>query len=108
MSRKLHILARTGLLLALCCLVGSAEDRYVIKSNGDANKLASRYGLKLMKSLPGSGSGTHVLSSSGQNTAQVLRSLASDPSVNSAEPDHAVLLPGQRSDATVHPASAPK
>jgi subtilisin family serine protease len=109
MSRKLHTTARTGLLLALCCCVGFAEDRFVIHTKGDINKIASRYGLKVIQSIPGSGTGTHiVVSGNGQNTEQVLRSLASDVAVSSAEADQPVLLPGQRSDAPVHPASAPK
>jgi subtilisin family serine protease len=108
MSRKLHILARTGLLLALCCFVGFAEDRYVINTKGDINKIASRYGLKIIKSLDGSGNGTHVLSSNGKNPQQVIRSLASEAGVNSAEHDKPVMLPGQRSNAPVHPAGAPK
>jgi hypothetical protein len=108
MSRTLHITARTGLLLALCCFVGFAEDRYVINTKGDVNKIASRYGLKLVKSLSGSGNGTHVLSSNGQDPRQMIHSLASDANVSSAEPDQAVLLPGQHSNSAVHPASAPK
>jgi subtilisin family serine protease len=107
MSRKLHITARSGLLLALCCFVGFAEDRYVIQTKGDINKIASRHSLKVVKSLNGSGNGTHVLSSEGQNPQTVLRSLASEAGVNDAEHDKPVLLPGQKSDAPVHPASAP-
>jgi hypothetical protein len=95
-------------MLALCCIVGFAEDRYVIRTNGDINKVASRYGLKIVQSLPGAGHGTHVLSSSGQNSGQLLHTLAFDPTVNSAEPDQPVFLPGQKSNASVHPASAPK
>ena len=108
MSRKLHILARTGLLLALCCFVGFADDRYVINAKGDINKIASRYGLKLLRSLPGAGNGVHVLSGSGQNAAHVLHTLNSDPGVNSAEPDKPVLLPGKHTNSAVHPASAPQ
>src|SRR5437879_1045774 len=107
MSRKLHISIRTGLLLALCCLVGFAEDRYVIHTKGDVEGIASRYGLRVVKSLGGSGIGMHVVASSGQNPANVLRSLALDAGVNSAEQDQPVLLPGQRSDSAVHPSSAP-
>ena len=108
MSRKLHILARTGLLLALCCFVGFADDRYVINAKGDINKIASRYGLKLLRSLPGAGDGVHVLSGNGQNAAHVLHTLNSDPGVNSAEPDKPVLLPGKHTNSAVHPASAPQ
>jgi thermitase len=109
MSRKLQISARTGLVLAFCCFVVSAEDRYVINTKGDINKIASRYGLKVIKSFTGSGSGTHVLSSGRQDPQHIIiRSLASDSDVSRAELDQPVLLPGQRSSAAVHPAGAPK
>lgn len=108
MSCKLHIPARSGLLLALFCFVGFAEDRYVIHTKGDISKIASRYGLNVVKSLAGSGNGTHVLSSHGQDPQHVLRSLAAEAGVSSAEPDQPVMLPGQKSDAPVHPAGAPK
>ena len=108
MSRKLHIPARTGLWLALWCFIGSAEDRYVIHTNGNINQIAKRHGLKVIHSLAGSGSGHHVLSSSGLNPREVLNSLAADSDIKTAETDVPVLLPGQRSGAPVHPASAPQ
>src|SRR5437016_9104441 len=107
MSRTLHISTRTGLLLAFCCFVGFAEDRYVIHTKGDVTGIAERYGLKVVKSVGGSGNGVHVVSSSGQNPEYVLRSLATDAGVNTAERDQPVLLPGQHSSAPIHPNSAP-
>jgi len=108
MSAKLHIPARIALLLALCAFASFAEDRYVVRSNGDINKIAQHHGLKVIKSLTGSGNGLHVLSSSGLNPQTVLHTLAMSADVASAEHDKPVTLPGQKSDASVHPASAPK
>lgn len=108
MPRNLHLLAKSVLLAALCCFASFAEDRYVIHVNGDVHRIAARYGLKVVQSLPGSGSGHHVLSSSGQNPTSVIRSLAADAGVVSVESDKPILLPGQHSAAPVHPASAAK
>src|SRR5215469_1798946 len=106
MSRKLHILGRTGLLLGLCCYAIFAEDRFVIYTTGDIVQIAQRHGLTVVRSLTGSGNGHHVLSSSGPNSLDTLASLAADPDVAAADKDGPVLLPGQRSGAAVHPAGA--
>jgi subtilisin family serine protease len=108
MSRKLHILGRAGLLLGLSCNAILAEDRYVIYTKGDVSQIAQRHGLKVVKSLSGSGNGHYVLSGSGKSSQETLRELAADSQISSAETDGAVLLPGQRSGAAVHPSGAPQ
>jgi hypothetical protein len=107
MSPKLHIPARTALLLALCSFASFAEDRYVVHTNGDINKIAGHHGLTVVKSLSGSGTGIYVLSGSEKNSQDILNNLSKDASIASAESDKPVLLPGQKSDALVHPSSAP-
>src|SRR5215471_5369546 len=106
MSRNLHILAKAGILAALCCFASFAEDRYVIHVNGDISRIASRYGLRVVQSFSGSGNGHHVLLGNGQNSATVMRSLASDAAVVSVEHDQPIFLPGQRSGMPVHPTNA--
>ena len=61
---------------------------------GDVNGIAKRYGLTVVKSLSGSASGHHVLASRGAIPAAVLRSLATEFAVSSAEVEKAVRLPG--------------
>jgi subtilisin family serine protease len=106
MSRNLHILARAGLLAALCCFASFAEDRYVVHTNGDIRSIAARHGLRVVQSFAGSGNGHHVLASAGQNPLSVIRGLALDASVVSVEADQPIFLPGQHSGASVHPAIA--
>jgi subtilisin family serine protease len=94
MSRRLHKSVRIALLVALSTLAAFAEDRYLVKVNGDVNAVASRYGLTVVKSLTGSGLGYYVLSSKGSAPATVLRNLSSEIAVTSAEPEKTVRLPG--------------
>jgi subtilisin family serine protease len=107
MSRKLHILERTSLLLLLGSLALFGQDRFLVHTKGDIHQIAKRYGLKVVRSLPGSGSGLHILESSGHPARHVLVTLAADAGVQSAEPDQPLLLPGMRAGANVHPDSAP-
>uniref|UniRef100_Q021G4 Fervidolysin. Serine peptidase. MEROPS family S08A n=1 Tax=Solibacter usitatus (strain Ellin6076) TaxID=234267 RepID=Q021G4_SOLUE len=100
MSRRLHISVRISLLIALFSLGAFAEDRFLVKVNGDINALARHYGLTVVQSLGGSATGMHVLSSKGANPHDLARSLAAEFSVRSVEPDNAVILPG------IKPASA--
>jgi subtilisin family serine protease len=94
MSRRFHISVRISLLSALFSLGAFAEDRYFVKVNGDVNAVAMRYGLTVVKSLGGTATGKHILSSQGQNPQNVLRSLAADFSVQTVESDNPVVLPG--------------
>src|SRR5262249_25761575 len=80
---------------------------YVVHTNGDINKIAGHHGLTVVRSLTGSGTGIHVLSGPEKNSQDVLNNLSKDASIASAESDKPVLLPGQKSDALVHPSSAP-
>jgi subtilisin family serine protease len=107
MSRRLHISVRISLLIALFSLGAFAEDRFLVKVNGDINALAKHYGLTVVRSLGGSASGMHVLSSKGVNSQDLLNSLASEFSVRSVEPDNSVILPGIKpASEVVHPASS--
>ena len=107
MSRRLHISVRLTLLVALTTLGAFAEDRYLVKVNGDVNAVAKRYGLTVVKSLTGSGSGRHVLSSKGVLPLSVLHSLASEFAVRSAEAEKPVRLPGFKPATPIHPSGAP-
>jgi subtilisin family serine protease len=107
LSSRIHISVRIALLISLCSLGALADDRYLVKVAGDVNGIAKRYGLTVVKSLSGSASGHHVLSSSGPIPQTVLRSLSAEFAVSSAEAEKAVRLPGINPAAPVHPAGAP-
>ena len=106
MSSRLHISARITLLVALTSIGAFAEDRYLVKVNGDVNEVAKRYGLTVVKSLGGSGSGRHVLSYKGAQPLNVLRNLSTEFAVSSAEAEKPVRLPGIKPATAVHPSSA--
>src|ERR1039457_2971139 len=105
MLRRLLASLSIILLVMLFSVGAFAEDRYLVKVNGDVNGIANHYGLTLVKSLTGSASGYHVLSSTGAFPATVLRNLSRDPAVTSAEPEQPAQLPRISAAATVHPAS---
>jgi subtilisin family serine protease len=107
MLRRLHISVRIPLLVALYCLGAFAQNQYLVKVSGDVNGIANRYGLTIVKSLTGSASGYHVLSSNAAKPQTVLHNLSTDPAVLSAEPDKPVQLPGIKAAAMVYPASTP-
>jgi len=97
---------RIALLVALYAVGAFAEDRYLVKVTGDVNGIAKRHGLTVVKSLTGSASGQHVLSSRGVDPQTVLRNLSLEFAVRGAEQDKPVRLPGILAAAKVHPASA--
>ena len=107
MSRRLHNPVRIALLVALTTLGGFAEDRYLVKVNGDVNAVAQRHGLTVVKSLTGSAAGRHVLSSKGAPPQSVLSDLIGEAAVNSAETEKPVRLPGIKPAAPVHPSNSP-
>jgi subtilisin family serine protease len=107
MLRRLHILVRIAILLALYALGAFAEDRYLVKVTGDVNGIAARHGLTVVKSLTGSASGHYILSSKGAIPQSVLNSLAREFAVSSAETEKPVQLPGINAAAPVRPAGAP-
>jgi subtilisin family serine protease len=75
---------------------------------GDADSVAARHGMTVVKSLKGSGTGVHVLSAPrNANSWKVMQDLAADMEVQSAETDTPILLPGLKAAAMVHPSSAP-
>jgi subtilisin family serine protease len=106
MSRRLHISVRLALLAALCCLGAFAQDKYFVKVTGDVNGIARRHGLAVVRSLTGSASGYHVLSSSGVDPRIMLHNLSMESAVNSAEAEKAVHLPGIHPGSSIHPACA--
>jgi subtilisin family serine protease len=106
MSRRFDNSVRIVLLVALTTLGAFAEERYLVKVNGDVNALASRYGLTVVKSLAGSGTGRYVLSSSSPLSPTVLRAFNSDSAVASVEPEKAVRLPGSNPAAALRSAGA--
>ena len=105
MLRGLHISVRLVLSVALFSLGAFAEDRFVIKVNGDINAIAQRHGLTVVKPLAGSAAGHYVVSSSNASADTVLRNLRMEFSVQSAEPDSPVQLPGITAKQKIHPAS---
>jgi subtilisin family serine protease len=107
MLRRLHISVRIALLVTLFSLGAFAEDRYLVKVTGDVNGIAKRYGLTVVKSLTGSASGHHILSSKGAIPQTVLRNLSMEFAVRSAEAEKAVHLPGIKPASPLHPAGAP-
>ena len=92
--------------MALFCIPGSAEDRYILHTKGDIRQVVERHGLRVVTSMSGSATGHHVVASAGRDSHTILRGLAADAAVVSVEPDRPVLLPGQRSGAQVHPDGA--
>lgn len=105
MSRRLYTSVRILLLGAIFSLGAFAEDHYLIKATGDVNALAKRHGLKVVKALGGSATGHYVVSSTGINPQTVLHNLANDNTVQKAEADRPVSLPGIKPASTVvHPA----
>jgi subtilisin family serine protease len=107
---KLQTLTRIGLLMGWLSLGAWAEDRYVVHlGNNNAHSVAARHGMTVVKSLTGSGTGVHVLSAPrNSDSRKVMQDLAADVSVQSAEKDSPILLPGIKAAAAVHPSSAPK
>jgi subtilisin family serine protease len=106
MSRRLQIPVRLSLLTALLSIGALAEDRFLVKVTGDVNAIAQRHGLRVVKSLGGSATGKHVLASSGGNPQLLLRELASEFSVQTAETDAPVVLPGIKPKSSVVPTAS--
>jgi subtilisin family serine protease len=106
MSSRLHTSVRIALLVALLRLGAYAEDRYLVKVTGDVHSIARSHGLTVVKSLTGSASGHHVLSSAGAIPHAVLRNLSREFAVHSAELEKPVQLPGIKPARPVHPAGA--
>jgi subtilisin family serine protease len=109
MLKTLHMLTRISLLMGLLSLTAWAEDRYVVHlGQNDANAVAARHGMTVVKSLKGSGTGVHVLSAPRNSDSwKIMQDLATDTAVQSAEKDSPILLPGIKAAAMVHPSSAP-
>lgn len=106
MSRTRNIPAHFGVLLLLAT-GAHAQDRFVVKVSGDVNDLARRHNLSVVKSLSGSANGIHVLEAPhGSNSQQVLRNLAYEAAVKTAESEAPVKLPGLSSKTSPHPVSA--
>lgn len=88
---------RTGILLMLALMPALAGDRYLIRTQGDGRDIAAvvgRHGLTVVQVVGGSGGNLVVVKSQGsQPSAQVLKSLQSDPQVSAAETDEKVTLP---------------
>jgi subtilisin family serine protease len=101
MLRRLHISVRISLLIALFTLGALAEDRYLVKVTGNVNEVAKRHGLTVVRSLAGSASGHYVLASASADPHVVLRQLAADVSVQTAESDAPVLLPGIKASSSL-------
>src|SRR5262249_46555309 len=95
MFNKLHIPARVSLLVVLLSAAVFGQDRVIIRVSGDIGEVASRLNLKVIKSLTGSAAGLHVVSSKdGKSALHTLRSLSLESTVQSAEPEKPVQLPG--------------
>lgn len=107
MLKNLHIPPRVALFAALLSLPAFAQDRFVIKADGDVNTIARRLSLTVIKSLGGSGAGVHVVSGPrGRDAQSVLRDLAQESAVRSVEKEKPLLLPGIGSKANPNPAGS--
>jgi subtilisin family serine protease len=110
MLNTLHTLTRISLLMGLLSLTAGAEDHYVVHlGHNDAQSVAARHGMTVVKSLTGSGTGVYVLSAPrNAESWKAIQDLAADTAVESAETDSPILLPGLKAAASVHPSTAPK
>ena len=109
MSKKPHTPAKASLLIGMLSLAAFAENRFVIRVDGDIQQVARRHHLQVVRSLGGSGSGVHVVEAArGADARQTLSSLALDSTVRSAEPEKPVQLPGISSQKSVNPAANPQ
>jgi subtilisin family serine protease len=102
-------LALGAALFSIAAYSASAQDRdhrYVVKVTGDVEQIARYHGLKVIKTLTGSASGHYVLSSKGLNPETVLRNLRKEFSVQTAEADLPVQLPGITAKKAIHPDGA--
>src|SRR4051812_38112425 len=107
MLKLLHIPAKIGALALLLSSALLADDRFVVKVNGDVNQLAARNNLSVVKSLSGSGTGIHVLQAPrGASLLQVLRNLANDSLVAGAESEKPLVLPGLSSTSSPIPSAS--
>src|SRR5262245_56928456 len=107
MLKNLYLPANIALLAAALSVPAIAEDRFVVKVDGDVNQVARRHNLSGVKSLTGSVSGVHVLSAHrGSDAQHVLRSLAQEAGVRSAESEKPMLLPGLSSRKNLNPAGS--
>ena len=84
---------RITLLISLCFLRASAQDRYLVRAPGWAiYQIASRNGVTVVKSLTGSAEGLHVVSVPRVwNAAQIVQNLKSE--VQWLEHDDALTVP---------------
>jgi hypothetical protein len=98
---RLHNPVRIALLIASFTLGAFAEDRYLVKVNGDVHALARKYGLTVVHSMGGTASGKHILATTAKTPQGVLDSLAADIAIVSAEPDKPVTLPGIKAAASI-------
>jgi subtilisin family serine protease len=104
MLNTLHIPTKIGLLAVILSTAVFAEDRFVIRVNGDVSQISSHLKVKVIKSLTGSGTGIHVISAAeGANAQATLRALASEAAVQSAEPEKPLQLPGFSSQGRITP-----
>ena len=95
MSTKLHLPAKFTLLSAILSASLLADDRFVVKVDGDVTQIARRHNLSVVKSLGGSGAGVHVLSApKGSDSRTVLQGLSQEVAVRGVEKEKPLLLPG--------------
>ncbi|MBS1856709.1 MAG: S8 family serine peptidase [Acidobacteria bacterium] len=85
-----------------------AQGRFLVKVRGDIGPVAQRNQVTVLKALSGSASGMYVLSAPrGADARQLLRNLAADAAVQSAEPEKPVKLPGLASSVNPNPSGIP-
>jgi subtilisin family serine protease len=107
MLKRSYTPVRLACLAVLLSAVASGEDRFLVKITGDVTQIAQRNHLKVVKSLSGSASGVYVLSApSGSDAQHVLRNLANEAFVSSAESEKPVKLPGLGSPINPNPTAS--
>src|SRR5947208_3303870 len=104
---KLYNPAKISLLAIILSASLTAGERFLVQVSGDVTQLAHRHNLHVVKSLSGSGSGVHVLSTAdGADPSHVLRNLKLDLQVRGVEQEKPLLLPGISSKTSPNPAAS--
>jgi subtilisin family serine protease len=102
-SRPVKFLILAGLLSA----EAFGQNRFLVRVTGDVGQIAVRNRLSVIRSLGGSATGVHVLSGTAADDPQlVLRSLATEAEVKSAESERPMRLPGLSSRINTNPTSS--
>lgn len=104
-----NVLLRASLLTLIFCLVGLADDHYILtlRNGASIGQVSNRYGLNTVRAMTGSASNIFVVGvPSGPFSSLIARTLQTDPGVGSVEADSQVALP-ELAGEPVRPAGQP-